>query len=175
MRICVFCSSKLEFDPSTIEACRALARWMAQRGHTLVYGGAQAGLMGLMADEVLGEGALAIGYLPKDLFPSEVPHRNLTKLVEVQDLFERKKLMMENSDAFIILPGGVGTLDEFFEVLTWKSLDCFDKPILVYNVNGFWNSLLQMMQDLEEKKVLAGNLRGCFEICTSLREIEEML
>ncbi len=175
MRICVFCSSKLDFTEQTLQACRSLAEWMAQNNHVLVYGGARAGMMGLMADEMLARDAKVVGYLPRDLFPLEVPHRGLTELVEVDDLFERKRLMMENSDAFIILPGGVGTLDEFFEVLTWKSLDCFDKPIVVYNVEGFWDSLLQMMQDLEKKKVLAGNLLGCFKTCQSLQEIERSL
>lgn len=175
MRICIFCSSKLDFNPATLESCRRFAKWMAQKGHSMVYGGAQAGLMGLMADEALASGAKVIGYLPKDLFPQEVPHKGLTELVMVSDLMERKKQMMENSDAFVILPGGVGTLDEFFEVLTWKSLDCFNKPILVYNLHGFWDSLLTLMKDLEKKQVLDSKLMGCFKTCQSMEELQGFL
>jgi hypothetical protein len=171
MRVCVFCSSKLDFAPSLIEECRRLAKWLVGQQHSLVYGGAQAGLMGLMADEVLASGGRVVGYLPEGLFPSEIPHKRLTELVQVKDLFERKKLMMENSDAFVILPGGIGTLDEFFEVLTWKSLDCFDKPILLYNIDGFWNSLLALMQDLKEKNVFASNLMDCFEVCETMEDL----
>lgn len=171
MRVCVFCSSKLDFAPALIEDCRRLAKWLAGQNHSLVYGGAQAGLMGLMADGVLASGGKVIGYLPEGLFPSEIPHKGLTELVQVKDLFERKRLMMENSEAFVVLPGGVGTLDEFFEVLTWKSLDCFNKPILLYNINGFWNSLLAMMKDLEEKKVFTSNLMDCFTVCETMEDL----
>ena len=172
MKICVFCSSKLDFDEFTLKQCKDFANWLGKSGHSLVYGGAKAGLMGLMADEVLATGGRVVGYLPKDLFPSEIPHRGLSDLVEVKDLFERKRLMMENSDAFVILPGGVGTLDEFFEVLTWKSLDCFNKPILLFNLNGFWNSLLYMMKDLQDRNVLQANLLECYKNCESLEELK---
>jgi uncharacterized protein (TIGR00730 family) len=141
----------------------------------LVYGGAKVGLMGLMADEFLASGGQVVGYLPKGLFPLEIPHRGLSELVETKDLFDRKRLMMENSDAFLIIPGGVGTLDEFFEVLTWKSLNCFDKPIIVYNVDGFWDSLLAMMKDLESKNVLTPNLMGCFQTCNTMEELLRLL
>lgn len=175
MKICVFCSAKLDFDEATIEVCRQFARWIGENGHTLVYGGARVGLMGLMADETLASGGKADGYLPRELFSKEIPHTGLTNLVEVSDLFERKRLMMDNSDLFVILPGGIGTLDEFFEVLTWKSLNCFDKPILVFNFQGFWNSLLAMIDDLRDKKVLTDNLIGCFKTCDSLGSLTEQM
>jgi uncharacterized protein (TIGR00730 family) len=175
MRICVFCSSKLDFSAATLEDCRKVARWLAKEGHSLVYGGAKVGLMGLMADEVLAGGGTVIGYLPRDLFPLEIPHRGLSQLIETKDLMERKLLMMENSDAFLILPGGVGTLDEFFEVLTWKSLNCFDKPIVVFNTDGFWNSLLSLLQDLQTKNVLTPNLLGCFKTCNTMDELTRFL
>jgi len=175
MKICVFCSAKLDFSQPTIDACRSFAKWIGENGHTLVYGGARVGLMGLMADQVLASGGKAEGYMPKDLFPKEIPHLGLSKMVEVPDLFERKRQMMDNSDLFVILPGGVGTLDEFFEVLTWKSLNCFDKPILVFNLHGFWDSLLTMIDDLHGKKVLTDNLIGCFKTCTSLAGLTEAL
>ncbi len=175
MRVCVFCSSKLDFSPSTLDACRNVAQLLVRQGHSLVYGGARVGLMGLMADEVLALGGKAVGYLPKGLFPLEIPHHGLTELVETRDLMERKQLMMENSDAFVILPGGVGTLDEVFEVLTWKSLNCFDKPILIFNKDGFWDSLLVMLEDMQTKKVLTPNLMGCFKTCNTTEELARFL
>jgi uncharacterized protein (TIGR00730 family) len=175
MRVCVFCSSKLDFDASTLEICRSFGSWLGEQGHSLVYGGARVGLMGLMADAVLKAGGQVAGYLPKDLFRHEVPHLGLSKLVEVKDLFERKELMMENSDVFVILPGGVGTLDEFFEVLTWKSLHCFDKPIVIFNYQGFWDSLLAMLSDLETKKVLDKGLLNYYKTCSTLETLKESL
>lgn len=175
MKICVFCSAKLDFSQQTIDACRLFAKWIGENDHTLVYGGAKVGLMGLMADEVLASGGKADGYMPRGLFSKEIPHLGLTNMYEVPDLMERKRQMMESSDLFVILPGGVGTLDEFFEVLTWKSLNCFNKPILVFNLNGFWDSLLAMIEDLHQKKVLTDNLIGCFETCTTLDGLKERM
>jgi uncharacterized protein (TIGR00730 family) len=175
MRVCVFCSSKLDFSATTLEECRDIAKLLVKKGHSLVYGGAKVGLMGLMADEALAKGGKVVGYLPSGLFPSEIPHRGLSELVETKDLLQRKQLMMENSDAFLILPGGVGTLDEFFEVLTWKSLNCFDKPIIIFNADGFWDSLLAMLEDLQSKKVLTSNLMGCFKTCNTTDELARFL
>jgi hypothetical protein len=175
MKICVFCSSKLDFPTSTLEACRDFAVWMGQKKHTLVYGGARAGLMGAMADVVLAQGCQVEGYLPKSLFHSEIPHRGIQKLVETKDLFERKDLMMANSDAFVVLPGGIGTLDEFFEVLTWRSLGEFNKPILIYNVDGFWNSLMILLNDLRIKGMFHDNVLDCFKMCSSLEELQKAL
>lgn len=175
MKICVFCSSKMEFSESIIQACRDFAHWMAKNNHTLVYGGATVGIMGLIADEMINRGGQVEGYIPADLFSKEIPHPAIQKLVTVKDLFERKRLMMENSEAFVILPGGVGTLDEFFEVLTWKSLRCFDKPIVVYNMEGFWNSMMIMMKDLLLKNVLHDNLLSLYKVATQLMEVQEGL
>lgn len=154
---------------------RRFGEWMGERGQGLVYGGSQSGLMGVMADAVLKTGGQVVGYLPKGLFPSEIPHRRIQKLVEVSDLFERKKMMMNDAEAFVILPGGVGTLDEFFEVITWKSLHCFDKPIYLLNHNGFWDSLLVLLKDLESKKMLDGNLLSTFTVVESFSSLQERL
>lgn len=175
MNIGVFCSSKIDFESSIIDACREFAQWMGKNKHTLVYGGACVGLMGLIADEVLAAGGQAQGYMPRGLFAKEIPHAGLTKMLEVADLFERKGEMMKASEAFVILPGGVGTLDEFFEVLTWKSLNCFNKPIFILNLDGFWDSLLVLMEDLAQKKVLTDNLLACYRTCDSLDSLKEQL
>jgi uncharacterized protein (TIGR00730 family) len=175
MKIGVFCSAKLDFPENTIAACREFAAWMGEEKHTLVYGGARVGLMGLVADEILKRGGQVEGYMPRGLFPAEIPHRQIQKLVEVKDLFERKGMMMESSEAFVILPGGIGTLDEFFEVLTWRTLNCFDKPILVYNIDGFWNSLSILMNDLRLKNVLHAGTMESFKMCSSFEEIRSGL
>lgn len=175
MKIGVFCSAKMTFPPATVEACRQLAQWIGHEGHSLVYGGGKVGLMGLMADEVLKAGGEVEGYLPTGLFPDEVPHSGITKMVPVADLFERKRLMMQAADSFVILPGGVGTLDEFFEVVTWRSLGCFDKPIYIYNLDGFWDSLLALLKDLQMKDVLHAGMWESFGVRATLAELTESL
>lgn len=175
MNVCIFCSSKLNFTDELITKSREFGEWMGTRNIGLVYGGSKSGLMGVMADSVLKTGGQVIGYLPKDLFPEEIPHRGIQKLEVVSDLFERKRMMMLDGDVFVILPGGVGTLDEFFEVITWKSLHCFDKPIYLLNENGFWDSLMVMLKDLENKKMLDANLLASFVVIDSYADLRERL
>ena len=175
MRICVFCSSKLNFDSPFIKNARFFGEWIGRQSHELVYGGSQSGLMGVVADAVLSAGGQVTGYLPQGLFPGEVPHRTIQNLVDVPDLFERKKMMMKESDVFVVLPGGVGTLDEFFEVITWKSLHCFDKPIYLLNENGFWDTLLVLFEDLRKKNMLDGHLLSTFKVVNSFSSLQEQL
>lgn len=175
MKICIFCSSKNNFTNHFLQDSRSFGEWMGQNQMSLVYGGSKSGLMGLMADAVLSAGGHVTGYLPKDLFPQEVPHRGIQKLEEVEDLFERKKKMMIDSDVFVVLPGGVGTLDEFFEVITWKSLNCLEKPIFLLNESGFWNSLLVLLRDLQSKNVLDTHLLDTFTVVDSFDLLKEQL
>lgn len=175
MKICIFCSSKLNFSSGLLDECRLFGEWMGSQNHGMVYGGSKSGLMGLMADAVMRTGGKVTGYLPKGLFPAEIPHRGIHALHEVEDLFERKRLMMDDSDAFVILPGGVGTLDEFFEVLTWKSLHCFDKPIYLVNIDGFWDSLKILLKDLHSKNMLDGHLMETFVVVESFAGLKEHL
>jgi uncharacterized protein (TIGR00730 family) len=175
MNICVFCSSKLNFTKDLLAESQAFGEWMGSKNYTLVYGGSKSGLMGLLADSVMSTGGKVHGYLPEGLFPAEIPHQGIHKLVEVADLFERKKQMMSDGDVFVILPGGVGTLDEFFEVITWKSLRCFNKPIFLLNINGFWNSLKVLFKDLEEKQMLDANLLETFTVVDSFEMLKESL
>lgn len=175
MKICIFCSSKLNFVDSLVNDCRAFGRWMGSQKHGLVYGGSKSGLMGVMADAVMSSGGKVTGFLPKDLFPAEIPHRGIHALHEVSDLFERKKMMMEASDVFVILPGGVGTLDEFFEVITWKSLGCFDKPIYLVNIDGFWDTLKILFKDLHNKNMLDSNLLETFIMVEDFASLQERL
>jgi uncharacterized protein (TIGR00730 family) len=144
MRICVFCGSSTGSDPRHIEAARALGRAMAGSGVGLVYGGGSIGLMGALADAVLRFGGEAIGVIPGFLNELEVGHRGLTDLRVVSSMHERKALMAQLCDAFVALPGGFGTLEEFSEVLTWAQLGLHAKPCALLNATGFFDPLLAL-------------------------------
>jgi len=141
----------------------------------MVYGGSTDGLMGLMANSVLEKGGEVTGVFPRGLFPTEIEHQGLTELVYTADLLERKRVMMEGSDAFVVFPGGLGTLDEALEVLTWRSLGKLTKPIVFYNWQGFWDSFLTCMKDLEAKNVLYPEAFESFQVADSIDEVFEGL
>ena len=141
-RICVFCGSNSGSRSAYTKAAVDLGRWLAQEKLSLVYGGGRVGLMGSIADAVLEEGGEVIGVIPESLVRREVAHTGLTDLRVVQNMHERKALMAELSDAFIALPGGFGTLDEFCEILTWAQLGLHKKPCGLMNVEGYFDPLL---------------------------------
>ncbi len=142
--ICVNCGSNPGFDPRYLAAARRLGRLLGARGISLVYGGANVGLMGAVADEVLKAGAPVIGVIPK-AFAHRVAHRGLSRLYVVCDMHARKKMMFDFSDAFIGLPGGYGTLDEVFEIMTWAQLGFHRKPCGLLNVGGYYDHLLAFL------------------------------
>ena len=139
--VCVFCGSSTPINPVFMDAARETGRRIAELGWTLVYGGARRGLMGAIADAALGAGGRVVGIIPRSLSAREIEHRGLTELLEVDSLQERKALMAERSDAFLTLPGGFGTLDELFEVLTWAMLGMHDKPCVVVDTAGYYTHL----------------------------------
>jgi uncharacterized protein (TIGR00730 family) len=141
--ICVFCGSNSGTVPPYAEAARSLGRDLAQRNVRLVYGGGNVGLMGILADAVLSEGGEVIGVIPQALVAKELAHPGLTQLHVVGSMHERKALMGELSDAFLALPGGFGTLEEFCEVLTWAQLGLHLKPCGLLNVKGYYDLLLE--------------------------------
>ena len=143
-RICVFCGSNSGSRSAYTKAAVDLGRWLAQEKLSLVYGGGRVGLMGSIADAVLEEGGEVIGVIPESLVRREVAHTGLTDLRVVQTMHERKALMAELSDAFIALPGGFGTLDEFCEILTWAQLGLHKKPCGLLNVEGYFDPLLAL-------------------------------
>lgn len=145
MHVCVFCGSGIGAEPAYEEAARSLGRALARGGHGLVYGGAGRGLMGVVADAVLESGATAVGVLPERLFEREVAHPRLTELVVVRSMHERKAEMAARADAFVVLPGGLGTLDETFEILTWAQLGIHGKPVGMLNVRGYFDALLAFL------------------------------
>lgn len=152
--LCVYCGSSIGASPAYAEAARALAKVMVENNILLVYGGGDVGLMGVIADEVIRLGGEATGVIPKALMDKEVGHNGLTRLHIVKDMHERKAMMAELSDGFIAMPGGIGTLEELFEVFTWSQLGFHDKPIGLLNVNGFYNGLIGFLQHVVSERFL---------------------
>jgi uncharacterized protein (TIGR00730 family) len=144
-RVCVYCGSSNGNRQSYIKAARALGTSLVQRGLGLVYGGSNVGLMGTIADTVLAEGGEVIGVIPEPLVAKEVAHRGLTDLRIVRSMHERKAMMAELADAFIALPGGFGTLEEFCEIVTWVLLGLHQKPCGLLNVEGYYDGLLSFL------------------------------
>ncbi len=153
-RVCVFCGSNAGIRPEYGIAAQGLASVLARCGLGLVYGGGNVGLMGLLADSMLQAGGEVIGVIPQTLVAKEVAHRGVTALRIVDTMHQRKALMNELSDAFIALPGGFGTLDEFFEILTWSQLGIHGKPSGLLNVSGFYDSLLAMLDHAVNERFL---------------------
>jgi uncharacterized protein (TIGR00730 family) len=153
--ICVFCGSAPGGDPAFADAARTVGREIASRGWTLVYGGGSVGLMGILADAALAEGVRVIGVIPRFLYEWEVGHDDLTELEIVETLTERKVRMGDLADAFLSLPGGIGTLDELFEALSWAQLGLEQKPNGLLNVNGYYDSLVAFL----DRAVEAGFLK----------------
>jgi uncharacterized protein (TIGR00730 family) len=152
--LCVYCGSSIGSSPAYEEAARSLAKAMVSEQIDLVYGGGNVGLMGIIADEVLSLGGKVSGVIPKALMDYEVGHHGLTHLYVVKDMHERKAKMAELSGGFIAMPGGIGTLEELFEALTWSQLGFHDKPIGLLNVNGFYDGLIRFVQHLVKQGFL---------------------
>ncbi|WEA01963.1 LOG family protein [Mucilaginibacter sp. SJ] len=152
--ICVFCGANFNGDPLLKQAIEQLAEVMVSRDITLVFGGGKVGVMGLIADAVLSRGGKAIGIIPQFLMDKEVGHTGLTELHIVENIHQRKQMMNDLCEGIITLPGGLGTLEEFFEVLTWLQLGLHNHPIGLLNVNGFYDLLLKQMDVMVEQRFL---------------------
>lgn len=153
--LCIYCGSSIGSDPAYADAARAMGAAMVAAGIDLVYGGGRVGLMGTIADAVLAGGGSAIGVIPQALMQREVGHRSLTRLEVVGSMHERKARMAELSDGFVALPGGLGTLEELFEMLTWSQLGLHAKPVGALNVAGFYDGLI----DFIARQVRSGFVR----------------
>jgi uncharacterized protein (TIGR00730 family) len=146
--VCVFCGSSPGTDAALADVARDFGARLARRGMALVYGGARRGLMGALADAALEDGGRVTGVIPHGLWTREVGHTGLSELLVVDSMHERKALMAERSDAFVALPGGIGTLEELFEAWTWAVLGIHEKPIALLNVGGFFDPLLAMLDQM---------------------------
>ena len=173
--IAVFCGSKFGNNPVFAGHTADLGRLLAARRLNIVYGGGSAGLMGLLADTALAGGASVLGVIPELLMEWEQYHKGITELRTVTDMHVRKKMMYEHCDAAVILPGGFGTLDELFEMLTWNQLKIHSKPIFILNSGGFYDHLLEHMRRLEKEGFLYDRLDDRIIVCATPDELAARL
>jgi uncharacterized protein (TIGR00730 family) len=171
VRVAVFLGSS-PGPQSHQDAVVALAEGLVARGIGIVYGGAQVGLMGLLAERALAAGGEVVGVIPRDLFAREVPHRQVTRLIEVDSMHERKQRMSDLADAFVALPGGVGTLEELFEVFTWRLLGIHDKPVALLDPDGFYDPLVEQLDRIVAQGYLSADRRAALP---RVRSVEELL
>lgn len=152
--ICVFCGSSMGKGDIYKNKAIELGKMLAKKNISLIYGGANIGIMRVLADTVLENGGKVIGVMPKLLIEKEITHKSLTELHVVENMHQRKKMMADLADAFIAFPGGFGTLDELSEILTWYQLEITDKPLAIFNVNGFFDNLLKFLDNAVEERFL---------------------
>jgi uncharacterized protein (TIGR00730 family) len=162
--LCVYCGSRVGGQASYQRAAREVGTLIGELGWQLVYGGGRAGLMGIVADAALAAGAPVIGVIPASLMERELGHSGLTELHVVQTMHERKHMMAERSDAFLALPGGIGTFEELFEVWTWRQLGYHDKPIGLLNVDGYYDALLEFIGHTLDKGFIDMSQRDLLEV-----------
>lgn len=169
--IAIYCGSASGTKPIYAETAKQLGTWLGEKKINMIYGGGNIGLMGITADACMAAGGHVTGVCPGFLIEREVGHHTLNNLIVVDDMHQRKLKMFDLSDAFIILPGGIGTLDEFFEILTWKQLGRHNKPIYIINVEGFYNPLLEMVKHTVEHGFLAAGNLELFEVVERVDDI----
>jgi hypothetical protein len=173
--VCVFCGSRFGGDPLYATVAAELGRELARRECTVVYGGGRVGLMGVVADAVLAAGGRAIGVIPRFLYAREVGHAGLTELELVETLSERKQRMADRSDAFVVLPGGVGTMDELFEVWSWSQLGVQRKPCGLLNVAGYYDELIGFLERATAQQFIRPQHRALLETARSVTELLDAL
>ncbi|HXW42789.1 MAG TPA: TIGR00730 family Rossman fold protein [Xanthobacteraceae bacterium] len=173
--ICVYCGSSPGTEPAFVEAAQKFGKILAENGVRLVYGGGSVGLMGALAEAVLDHGGELIGIIPEFLTRRERPRRLPQELIVTRDMHERKRVMFERADAFVALPGGLGTLEETVEQLTWAQLGHHKKPILIANIKGYWDPLLALIEHMRAIKFVPSALRIDFLVAKRVDDILPML
>jgi uncharacterized protein (TIGR00730 family) len=173
--VCVYCGSSPGTDPAFVETAQKFGNILAENGVRLVYGGGSIGLMGAIAEAVRKHGGEATGIIPEFMTRREQPRRLAQELIVTRDMHERKRTMFERADAFVALPGGIGTLEEVVEQLTWAQLGRHKKPILFANINGYWNPLLALIAHMRELEFMPGALRVNFLVADRVEDILPML
>lgn len=173
--VCVYCGSRPGKDPAYARDADALGRALAGENWRLVYGAGDVGLMGIVARSTQEAGGETFGVIPVHLMDMEVGKRDLTRFVVTENMHERKKVMFMNSDAIIVMPGGAGTLDEFFEILTWAQLGLHTKPIVLMNTNGFWDPLLGLIDHVINQGFAAPSMRDLTVTADSPADVMQQL
>ena len=174
-KLCVFTGASAGTDPKFAEAANQLGQILAARNLGLVYGGGKSGLMGKIADGVIASGGYATGIIPKFLDNVEIAHRGLTDLHVVDTMHERKNMMYDIADGFIIMPGGLGTLDETMEIITWRQLGLHRKPIIIVNLHGYWDDMLSLFQKIIDEGFMHHGHTGHFENVDDMDELADKL
>ncbi len=169
--LCVYCGSSSRGNPEHHLAAKRLGRGMAARGIELVYGGGHVGVMGMVANSVLDGGGRVTGVIPRHLYDLEVGHEGVTELLLVDSMHARKNLMFERADAFVVLPGGLGTLDETFEIVTWRQLGLHDKPIVIVDVDGYWAPLRLLVEAVIAGGYAAPASRRLFAMVDAVEDV----
>ncbi|WP_069130164.1 LOG family protein [Rhodohalobacter halophilus] len=170
MNICIYCGSSPGNNPKIIEQAKAFGRLMAEQGYNLIYGGSSLGIMGAIADSVMINGGEVIGVIPENLFSKEVAHRGITRLITVKDMHQRKSHMAELADAFVAFPGGFGTMEELFEIITWNQIGLLKKPVTIMNLEGYYNSLVKMIDQAVEAGFIKPENRKIVQVAETLDE-----
>lgn len=173
--ICVYCGSRTGTDPAHAQAARDIGRVIGERGWQLVYGGGKVGLMGIVADAVLAHGGRVVGVIPRMLMDREVGHADLQELHVVDTMHQRKQMMAERVQAFVALPGGIGTLEELFEVWTWRQIGYHARPIGLLNVGGYYDALLGFLRHTVEQGFLGAAQHEVLQVSTDPAELVERL
>lgn len=175
MNITIYCGASSGNNPIYAEKTKELGRWIASNGHSLVYGGGKVGLMGIIADSVLEHGGEVIGVMPTFLIDREIGHPGISEMRVVKDMSERKAYTVEKGDAFIALPGGPGTLEEISQVISWARVGENDGPCVLYNVNGYYNSLEKFFDEMVSEGFLSKSDREKTLFSADLDEIESFI
>lgn len=171
MKICIFCGANASLDPEVDRQVKLITDHFAQNNVEMVYGGAGIGIMGALATELMVKGGRVTGVIPQQLMKKEIAHGGLTELHVVKDMHDRKKMMYDLSDAFLIFPGGMGTMDELFEILTWKQLGIHQKPIALFNINHYYDDLIKFLNLGVEKGLIKAPDRTLLFESTEWNEI----
>jgi len=174
-RLCVYCGSSGAVDEQYRQAARELGAALAATGIALVYGGGRVGLMGIVADAVLAGGGAVTGVIPARLRDAELAHHGVSELIVVDTMHDRKRQMAERADAFAVLPGGIGTLDELFEMLSWRQLGLHDKPIFVVDIGGYWQPLRGLIEHIVAQGFAPPAARRLLQIVPSVPALIEAL
>ena len=175
MNICVFCSANQQIDPDFFLMAKELGQWAAASGHTIVFGGHDAGLMHSVSKAAREAGGHVIGVVPKKIEEMGRQSPWMDEFIPTQDLTDRKQVMMERSDAFVVLPGGIGTLDELFTVASGKTLEYHQKPLILWNMKGFWDSLIACLDDLHRRGVTRKQWQSYIQVARTLDEVKQLL
>ena len=175
MNITVYCGASIGNDEKYKKAAQSLGKWIAEKGYSLVYGGGSTGLMGVIADTVLDNSGRVIGVRPDFLSNLEPTHEGLTEFIRVETMTERKKIMIENGDVYIALPGGLGTLEEISEVVSWSMIVKNDNPCIFFNVDGFYDDLREQYETMVSSGFLSDKYQGKLLFSESLDEIENFI